>query len=83
MSDCGTLAEAVVEEPEHRVTAYGDKLEFRRISPDKPRVRCFQPEQHKNGDRHPSAVYHLAKHIYCPVYGYKERTASQVRVTGI
>jgi len=72
MSNYSTLTDAIVEALRHRATEYGDACEFKRKSPHKLQVRCFQPEKHKNGDAHPSAVYHLGKYVYCQVCGFKE-----------
>ncbi|HEY82518.1 MAG TPA: MarR family transcriptional regulator [Dehalococcoidia bacterium] len=72
MSNYSTLTDAVVEVLRARAAEFGDDFQLKRESSDKLRVRCFRPQRHKNGDAHPSAVYHLGKYIYCPVCGFKE-----------
>jgi hypothetical protein len=62
---------------------YGDACEVKGKSSPKLRVRCFQPQKHKNGDAHPSAVYHLGKCIYCPVCGFKESERRLAQRLGI
>ncbi len=68
-----TLPQAIIETLQRRAAELGDGFLYDpKKGADTIRVRCFRPEQHKNGDAHPSAVYHLGKYVYCKVCGFKE-----------
>jgi len=66
------LTQAILEGLERRARELGDEFQINSRSADKVRVRCFRPELHKNGDAHPSAVYHLGKYVVCRVCEFKE-----------
>lgn len=64
-----TITQAILEGLSKRAVVNGDDFQ---LKGSKVPVRCFNPDKHKNGDAHPSAIYYLGKYLYCPVCGFKE-----------
>ena len=72
MDDYTTLTQAIVEALRRRAADYRDSFLYEPGKADRIQVRCFCPEKHRNGDAHPSAMYHLGKYIFCTVCEFKE-----------
>lgn len=77
------LTESILTSLKARADSLGDHFQVNPKSPNRISIKCFRPDEHQNGDAHPSALYYLDKYVFCKVCGFKERQKKLAERLGI